>query len=227
MNRVKAPSYLVRLSSISKKYGNRFGLREVSFSVEDHEVFGLTGQNGAGKSTLLRILATLTKPTSGEATIAGYNVTEQPHLVKRLIGVCLHQSLLYDELTGMENLSFYTRLYGCRDKETARQLIVDRSSLFGIEDRLEDPVGTLSSGQRRRLDIIRAIIHSPRLLLLDEPLAGLDREGLEYFKKFLKDARKKSTIIFSTHSLDVAEEISHRICTLKEGQLAELRYTKR
>jgi ABC-type multidrug transport system ATPase subunit len=224
---VKAPSYLVRLSNVSKKYGNRFGLRDVSFAVEDHEVFGLMGPNGAGKSTLIRILATLTKPTNGEAAIAGYNVTKQPHPVKRLIGVCLHQSLLYDELTGMENLSFYIRLYGCKDKETAKRLIVNAASLFGIEDRLEDPVGTLSSGLRKRLDIIRATIHIPRLLLLDEPLAGLDLQGLEYFKKFLKDARKKSAIIFSTHSLDVAEEISHRICTLKEGQLAELRYAKR
>jgi len=227
VNRVPPPSYLVRLSNVSKKYGNRFGLRDVSLAVEDHEVFGLMGPNGAGKSTLLRILATLTKPTSGEATIAGYDVTEKSHLVKGLIGVCLHQSLLYDELTGKENLSFYLRLYGCRDRETARQLIVDKSSLFGIEARLDDPVGTLSSGQRKRLDIIRATIHGPRLLLLDEPLAGLDSEGLEYFKNFLKNAKKKSTIMFSTHSLEVAHEISNRICTLKEGRLAELRYAKR
>jgi ABC-type multidrug transport system ATPase subunit len=224
---VNSPSYLVRLSNVSKKYGSRFGLRNVSFAIDEHAILGLAGPNGAGKTTLIRILATLTKPTGGKVTIAGYDVMRQPRLVKALIGVSLHNSLLYDELTGMENLMFYLRLHGCRDREEAEQLAFHKSSLFGIEDRLEDPVGTLSSGTRKRLDIIRAAVHNPRLLLLDEPLSGLDIEGLEYFRRFLRSAREKSTIIFSTHSLEVVEEISSRVCILKMGELAELRYPEK
>ncbi|MBS7622366.1 ABC transporter ATP-binding protein [Candidatus Bathyarchaeota archaeon] len=221
------PSHIVRLSNVSKKYESRFGLRNVSFTVDEHEIFGLAGPNGAGKSTLIKILATLTKPTGGKVTIAGYDVLRQPRLVKGLIGVSLHNSLLYDELTGMENLTYYLRLHGCRDREEAKDLVFHKSSLFGIEDRLEDPVGNLSSGMRKRLDIIRAAIHNPRLLLLDEPLSELDSEGLEYFRRFLRSAREYSTVIFSTHSLEVVEEISSRVCILKMGELAELRYPEK
>jgi len=217
---------LVELSRLSKSYGNRFGLKDASFEVGDREVFGVIGPNGAGKSTLVRILATLTRPTSGEAKVSGYDVLKEPRQVKRLIGVVLHQSLLYEELTGEENLSYYLRLYGHRNRETERQTIANKAALLDVDHRLEDQVGTLSSGLRKRMDIVRAIIHGPRLLLLDEPLSGLDREGVEHFKNFLKSTRQDSTVIFSTHSQEIAEEISDRIMTLKEGRIMEIRSTK-
>jgi len=222
VNNVGTPTHPVEASCLSKNYGNRFGLKDASFEVRDREVFGLIGPNGAGKSTLLRVLATLTRPTSGEAKIFGHDIIKQPRLVRRIIGVVLHQSLLYDEFSGKENLSFYLRLYGLRDRKIIEQKIVDKASIFGVNERLDDQVRTLSSGLKKRLDIVRATIHSPRLLLLDEPFAGLDREGVDHLKKYLSHARENSAIVLSTHSLDIAKETSDRIATLRDGRIMEI-----
>lgn len=225
MKNVSAPpKYSVHASHLAKTYGNRYGLRDANLEVVDHEVFALMGPNGAGKSTLLRILATLTRPTTGEAKICGYDLLKEPQTVRRLIGVMLHQSVLYDELTGRENLSFYLRLYGFRERMIVRELIAKKATAFGLEDRLDDRVGTLSSGLKKRLDIVRATIHGPRLVLLDEPFAGLDPDGEECLKNYLKHAKDNSAILFTTHSLDIAEETSDNIAMLKDGEVAEVRH---
>jgi ABC-type multidrug transport system ATPase subunit len=226
VNDVSISTHLIETSHLSKRYGNRFGLKDADLNVENHEIFALMGPNGAGKSTLLRILATLTRPTSGEVKIFGYDILKQEIQVRRLIGVVLHHSLLYDELSGRENLSFYMRLYGFRNKDILKKSIKDKASLFGVEDRLDDHVGTLSSGLKKRFDIVRAIIHNPRILLLDEPFSSLDLEGVEHLKNYLNWAKGSSTIIFSTHNLDIAEEISDRIATLKDSQITEIRCIK-
>jgi ABC-type multidrug transport system ATPase subunit len=221
---VSAPTHSVHASHLAKTYGNRYGLRDANLEVGDREVFALMGPNGAGKSTLLRILATLTRPTNGEAKICGYDLLKEPQTVRRLIGAMLHQSILYDELTGRENLSFYLRLYGFRERMIVRELIAKKAAIFGLEDRLDDRVGTLSSGLKKRLDIVRATIHGTRLILLDEPFAGLDPEGEECLKNYLKHAKDNSAILFTTHSLDIAEETSDNIGMLKDGAVTEVRH---
>lgn len=216
----------IEVSRLSKSYGSRYGLRNADLMVAEHELLCLMGPNGAGKSTLIRILATLARPSSGEAKILGCDVLKQQLHVRRLIGVVLHHSLLYDELSGKENLSFYVRLYGQRDRDRVHEAITEKAALFGVEDRLEDQVGTLSSGLRKRLDIVRSIIHSPRLLLLDEPFTSLDPEGVEHLENYLKQTKDSCTVLFSTHSLEIAEKISDRIATLKDGRIAEMRLAK-
>jgi ABC-type multidrug transport system ATPase subunit len=221
---VSASTHSVHASHLVKTYGNRYGLRDANLEVGDREIFALMGPNGAGKSTLLRILATLIKPTTGEAKICGYDLLKETQTVRRLIGAVLHQSVLYDELTCRENLSFYLRLYGFRERMTARELIPKKATEFGLEDRLDDRVGTLSSGLKKRLDLVRATIHGPRLMLLDEPFAGLDPEGEDCLKNFLKHAKDNSAILFTTHSLDIAEETSDNIAMLKDGAVTDVRH---
>ena len=213
--------HLVKTSNLSKSYGDIFAIRDVSIEINQGEIFGLMGPNGAGKSTLIRILSTLTKSSSGEVSIFGYNLRKDQRQVKKLIGIVLHHNLLYDELTAKENLSYYLRLYGFRNKETIEKIIFEKTSQFNIVDRVEDQIGTLSSGQRKRFDIIRATIHNPKLLLLDEPFSGLDRQGIDQLKDFFNSTKKNSTILFSTHNQQIGEEVSDRIATLEKGRIIE------
>ena len=212
---------LVRTSNLSKIYGDVFAIKDVSIEIGEGEIFGLMGPNGAGKSTLIRILSTLTRSSSGEASILGYDLRRDQRQVKRLIGVLLHHNLLYDELTAKENLSYYLRLYGFRNKKEIEHIIFEKTSQFNITDRIEDQIGTLSSGQKKRFDIIRATIHNPKLLLLDEPFSGLDRQGIEQLKDFFYSTKKNSTILFSTHNQQISEEVSDRIAILEKGRIIE------
>ncbi len=219
MNSVTEP--LVKTSNLSKSYGDIFAIKNVSIELSQGEIFALMGPNGAGKSTLIRILSTLTRSSSGNASISRYDLKKDHHRVKKLIGVVLHHNLLYDELTAKENLSYYLRLYAFRNKETIEQIISEKTSQFNIADRLEDQVGTLSSGQKKRFDIIRATVHNPKLLLLDEPFSGLDWQGIEQLKDFFNSTKKNSTILFSTHNQQIGEEVSDRIATLEKGKIIE------
>jgi ABC-2 type transport system ATP-binding protein len=212
---------LVRTSNLSKSYGDIFAIRDVSITIDEGEIFGLMGPNGAGKSTLIRILSTLTRSSSGEASIFGYDLRRDQRQVKRLIGIVLHHSLLYDELTAKENLSYYLRLYGFRNKKEIENIILEKTSQFNIVDRIEDQIGTLSSGQKKRFDIIRATIHNPKLLLLDEPFSGLDRQGIEQLKDFFYLTKKNSTILFSTHNQQISEQVSDRIAVLEKGKIIQ------
>jgi ABC-2 type transport system ATP-binding protein len=213
--------HLVKTSNLSKCYGDIFAIKDVSIEINKGEIFGLMGPNGAGKSTLIRILSTLTRSSSGKASIFGYDLRKDQRQIKKMIGIVLHHNLLYDELTSKENLSYYLRLYGVRNKETIEKIIDEKTSQFNIADRLEDQIGTLSSGQRKRFDIIRATLHNPRLLLLDEPFSGLDRQGIDQLKEFFNSTKKNSTILFSTHNQQIGEEVSDRIATLEKGRIIE------
>ena len=212
---------LVRTSNLSKSYGDIFAIKDVSIEIDEGEIFGLMGPNGAGKSTLIRILSTLTRSSSGKASIFGYDLRRDQRQVKRLIGIVLHHNLLYDELTAKENLSYYLRLYGFRNKKEIEHIIFEKTSQFNIADRVEDQIETLSSGQKKRFDIIRATIHNPKLLLLDEPFSGLDQQGIEQLKDFFYSTKKNSTILFSTHNQQISEEVSDRIAILEKGRIIE------
>ena len=212
---------LVKISNLSKNYGDISAIRDVSFELTKGEIFGLMGPNGAGKSTLIKILSTLTRSSGGNATISGYDLNKDQNQIKKQIGVVLHHNLLYDELTAKENLTYYLRLYGFRNKVEIEQLISEKSSQFNIYERIEDQVGTLSSGQKKRFDIIRATIHNPKLLLLDEPFSGLDQQGIEQLKDFFHSTKKTSTILFSTHNQQIGEEVSDKIATLEKGRIIQ------
>jgi len=197
-------------------------VNDVSFSVGRGEIFGLLGPNGAGKSTLIRILTTLLTPTSGTAFLDIYEITKQPEKVRSIIGVCPQNSTLDVELTAYDNLDFYGKLVD------VPQSILDKRiwkllEMTGLSDRAHMKVGTFSGGMRRKLEIVRAFIHRPLILFLDEPTIGLDPEARHEVWQQIEDLnREKTTIILTTHYMDEAEKLCNRIAFIDKGRLIAL-----
>ncbi len=210
---------IVETSNVSFRYGQQEALKNVSFSVQRNQIFGLLGPNGGGKTTLFRILCTLLVPDQGEAKVAGVDVKDYPHEVRRLIGVVFQSNSLDLELTSEENLIHQGRLYGLRGGELKRRVetLIGR---FGLESRNRDLVRTLSGGLRRRLELAKGLLHSPQILMLDEPTAGLDPGARLDFWQHLKTLRAEGgiTILFTTHLMEEAERCDHLVI-LSGGQV--------
>jgi len=159
------------LRDLGKRYGGKPALKGLNLRVEPGQLCVILGPNGAGKSTLLRLICTLSRPSSGDAAVGGHSVLDDPVGVRKLVGVALHETLLYEDLTAAENLQFYSRLLGVPSEES---VIDEMLSRFELLHRRNDRVGTYSRGMKQRLSIARAMLGSPRVLLLDEPFSGLD-----------------------------------------------------
>ncbi len=204
---------------IVKKLVKRFGpitvLRDLDFEVSPGEFVALLGPNGAGKTTFLRILASLTKPTSGLVQVASFRLPEQAVSVRAQLGVVSHLPLIYGDLNAEENLSFYARLYGVKQSRIREVL-----DLIGLTDRKGDLVRTFSRGMQQRLAIGRAILHSPRILLLDEPHTGLDQEAGEILDEVLREiALQGRTVVMTSHDLVRAAELATRLDILSRGRI--------
>jgi sodium transport system ATP-binding protein len=201
----------------------------ISFSVEAGEVYGLLGPNGAGKTTTLRMLLGLLRPTDGYATIGGFRSVEFPDEVKRRVGLVAANAGLYQYLSAREMLLFFADLYGVPVAHANREL--DRLvQLLGLTEYLDRACSTLSTGQRQRVNLARAMIHQPPVMLLDEPTLGLDVIGTQVITEFIAHLREEGkAVILCTHHLDEAERICtrfgllHRGRIVAEGKLAELR----
>jgi ABC-2 type transport system ATP-binding protein/sodium transport system ATP-binding protein len=193
----------------------------LSFTAGSGEVFGLLGPNGAGKTTTLRMLLGLLKPTSGRATIAGYDSRLSPDEVKRRVGYVSANVGVYPHLTVRETLLFFGDLYGVSPDTAVAE--TDRlAHLFGIETLLHRRSGTLSTGQRQRLNLARALVHRPPVLLLDEPTLGLDVLGSQVVAEFVAHARSQGqAVILTTHRLDEAERLCDRFGLLHKGRLIQ------
>jgi len=199
-------------------------LEDLSFSVREGEAVALLGANGAGKSTLLRILATLLLPTSGRARIAGHDAVESPREARQNLGYHAGSDLgFYARLTGRENLLFFGRLNRL-SVATARDRIAQFSARFELSEALDRQVRTLSSGTIQRLSLSRALLHAPRVLLLDEPTRSLDAIAARSFRHFLKSELQRGTtsLLFASHSLPEIELLADRIAVLSEGRLLAL-----
>ncbi len=201
----------------------------VSFSVAGGEVYGLLGPNGAGKTTTLRMLLGLLRPTSGFAAIGGFRSVDHPDEVKRRVGLVAANAGLYQYLTPREMLLFFADLYGVKPAE-ARDELARLVTLLGLADFLDQYCATLSTGQRQRVNLARALIHRPPVMLLDEPTLGLDVLGTQVITEFIGHVRAEGkAIILCTHHLDEAERICTRFGLMHHGQivaegtLAELR----
>ncbi|WP_456474432.1 heme ABC exporter ATP-binding protein CcmA [Candidatus Pyrohabitans sp.] len=215
----------VELRGVRKRFGTLEVLKGINLSVAKGEAFALLGPNGAGKTTLIRIIATLLRQDSGEVRVAGYDVREDAQEVRRRIGVVSHNPFLYDELTARENLEFYARAYGV--KLSRAEEMLERINLAERED---DLVGTFSRGMKQRLSIARALLHSPEVLLLDEPTTGLDLRSRRDFYALLEELRSSGvTLLLTTHHLDEAEKLCSHGAVLHygrmvaEGALSELK----
>jgi len=184
-------------------------------SVPERTIRLVVGPNGAGKTTLIRILATLTRPSGGRARIGGIDVVEDSEGVRERIGVVLHEALLYPELTALENLEFYASLYGVDGAAPLYEAL----RLVGLLPRAGDAVGTFSMGMRKRLSFARAVLHRPQVLLLDEPLAGLDRAGTRIVMDFLRRLRDAGrTIVMTTHTLERDWALGDTVTVLNRGR---------
>jgi ABC-2 type transport system ATP-binding protein len=210
------------VDGLSKRFGELEAVRSVSFEVEAGETFGFLGPNGAGKSTTISMLCTLLNPTSGRAQVAGADVVAERSRVRSRIGLVFQDSTLDDYLTAVENLRFHAELYGFprgRFEERMKSVL----GMVGLYDRRKDKVGTFSGGMRRRLEIARGLLHSPRVLFLDEPTIGLDPQTRVHIWEYLSGLRESEevTIFVTTHYMDEAENCD-RIAIIDNGVIVAL-----
>ncbi len=216
---------IIRIEHLSKVFSNQHSVTavdDVSFGVNRGEIFGLLGPNGAGKSTLIRILTTLMKPTRGTAYVGGYEVTEEEERVRGIIGVCPQNSTLDVELTAYDNLDFYGNLLNV-DEQALDARIWELLGMAGLKDRAHSKVATFSGGMRRKLEIVRAFLHRPLILFLDEPTIGLDPESRrEVWHQISFLNTERTTIILTTHYMDEAEKLCDRIAFMNHGKLVSL-----
>ncbi len=210
------------LSSLTHDYGTRLALDQLSFSVAPAQIFGLLGPNGSGKTTLFRILSTLMVPSGGSATIRGFNVATQPAQVRQQIGIVFQSRSLDIKLTVEENLRHAGHLYGLSGR-LLRARIADVLARVALTDRAKDYVETLSGGMQRRVELAKGLIHSPAVLLLDEPSTGLDpgaRRDLWQYLRMLRDD-EGVTVLVTTHLMEEAEYCD-RLAILSAGRLVAL-----
>ena len=207
----------IEVEGLEKSYRDWPVLWDLDLSVPWGETLSLFGANGAGKTTLLRILSTAVRADSGTARIAGWDLRRQTSRVRRHIGVVGHRTFLYDDLTPRENLHYYARLYGLRDREARANAALER---VGLSGRADHRVRTLSNGMQKRAAIARAILHQPEVLLLDEPEAGLDRDSRLMLGELLAEwtAEGRSAVL-TTHDVELGCEWGHRVAVLAGGKL--------
>jgi len=208
---------MIEVRKLVKSFGEHLVLREMDLDVAQGECLALVGPNGAGKTTLLRILAALSKPSSGSVRIAGFDLANGAGEIRRHVGFLSHQPLLYGDLSGEENLRFYGRMY---DVASLEQRVAALLQQLGLQSRRHDLVRTYSRGMRQRLAIARALLHDPPVLLLDEPYTGLDLQAAKMLGAMLRAVGGDSrTVLLTTHNLQQGLTGSHRAAILIHGKL--------
>jgi ABC-2 type transport system ATP-binding protein len=212
----------VSLQNVHKIYDKVPVVNNLSFTIESGEMFGLLGPNGAGKSTTIRMLTTLTRPSSGQIEIAGYDVVRQPLQVKQNIGVVLQQISVDADLSVWENMELHGRLHHIPNPKR-QKLINQWLEYVELAERRNALVKTLSGGMKRRLQIARALLHEPKVLFLDEPTVGLDPQTRRRLWEIIRDLNKQGmTMLLTTHYMDEVEFLCSRIGIMDAGQLIEL-----
>jgi len=206
-----------------KKYGDLTAVDNLTLDIYENEVFGLLGSNGAGKTTTIHMLATLLKPTSGTATVNGYDIVSQPAKVRASIGIVFQAPSSDDMLTGYENLHLHSMLYSV-PRHTRQSRIDEVLELVGLTERKHDQVKTYSGGMRRRLEIARGLLHKPKVMFLDEPTLGLDPASRESMWKYVKRLvhEEKVTVILTTHYMEEADMLCDRIGIIDKGKIVAL-----
>ncbi|MEM2119468.1 MAG: ATP-binding cassette domain-containing protein [Archaeoglobaceae archaeon] len=211
----------VVVEKLVKDFGNFRAVDEVSFEVEEGEIFGLLGPNGAGKTTVVMILATLLKPSSGKAFVAGHDVVKEASMVRKKIGIVFQETTLDLELTVRENLDFHGRLYGLKRDERNRR-IKEVLELVELTEKANVAVKKLSGGMKRRLEIARGLLHFPRVLFLDEPTLGLDAISRRKIWEYILRVKGDTTIFLTTHYIEEAEKLCNRVAIMNRGKIVAI-----
>lgn len=208
---------MIETLKLEKKYGFKTALKSTTLTIEAGQVVALAGPNGAGKSTLLRILATLSTPTRGRVAIQRIEIPEGAMQARATIGYVGHQTLLYDELTILENLRYYARLYAIEHSDAR---ILEMAKQVGIDKRLDEPVRTLSRGYQQRVALARALLHRPQVLLFDEPWTGLDQNSSGVLNAIFEQARQSGvTVLFSSHEFERSLSAADRALIMRNGKI--------
>jgi ABC-2 type transport system ATP-binding protein len=214
---------MIRVESLTKKFGDFTAVDGVTFDVKKGEIFGLLGPNGAGKSTTLRILSTLARPTKGTASIGGYDIVKNDTEVRKLIGIVSEKMIMYDRLTARENLWFFGSLNEI-PSDMLTQRIDELLELVQLTKWKNALVGTFSTGMRQRMNVVRALLNMPRVLFLDEPTLGLDPQSSVEIREFVKKLNREdgTTIIVTTHTMVDADMLCDRIAIIDHGKVVAL-----
>jgi ABC-2 type transport system ATP-binding protein len=210
---------MIETHHLTRRFNQLTAVDDLNLAVRTGELFGFLGPNGAGKTTTLRMLVGLLKPTSGSAVLAGCDILTQQRQARRAVGYLPEEITLYEKLTGNEFLRFVGGLYGLPDRESAdrgRYLL----GLLDLADKAGDLAQSYSHGMRQKLSLAAALLHQPRVLLLDEPFSGLDPRSARLVKDLLRDfCRAGGTVLLSTHTLEIAERMCDRVGILNRGRL--------
>jgi ABC-2 type transport system ATP-binding protein len=212
-------SVALRVDGLTKRYGERIAVSGLNFEIGQGEIFGLLGPNGAGKTTTIAMLATQRRPSSGDATLFGHSARKEQHLVRQMIGFAPQEVSLYPALTAAENLQFFGSIYGVR-QPALRERVDELLALVGLDAHRDRQVGIFSGGMKRRLNLAASLVHRPKLILLDEPTAGVDPQSREQILKIIGGLRDDgNAILYTTHYMEEAERLCDRLGILSEGKL--------
>lgn len=210
---------MIDVSQLTKRYGRFVALDSISFSAQPGEILGFLGPNGAGKTTTMRILTGFMPPTSGHATVAGFDVVEQSLEMRRHVGYLPETVPLYRDMTVRGYLDFMAEIHGVKNR---RQRVAEVLELVGMADRARSLVRSLSKGLRQRVGLAQAIVHDPEVLILDEPTIGLDPHQVQDVRALVRELGKTRTVLLSTHILPEAEQVCDRIIIIDRGRIVAI-----
>jgi len=213
---------MIEVEGLTKLFGQFTAVDHISFQVEKAEIFGFLGPNGAGKTTTMRMLCTLLRPTEGSARVAGFDILKEPGRVRQHIGLVAEKIILYDQLTAAENLTLFGRLNNLPEREI-RQQIDKWLSRLRMEQWRGQQVGKFSTGMKQRINIARALLHHPDVLILDEPTLGLDPQTTRAIHEFIVELRQEGiTVVLTTHDMAEAEFLCQRIAIIDKARIVAI-----
>ena len=222
----------IETHSLTKRFKSYTAVDHLNFGIEEGEIFGILGPNGAGKTTTVRMLACIIAPSEGSAKVAGFDITKDPNAIRKTVGILTENPSLYEKMTAVENLEFFARAYGMKDRQAVADRIKEILEFFQLWERRNERVATFSKGMKQKLAIARSIVHDPEVLFLDEPTANLDPESSKLIRDLIDRLGRirKHTVLLCTHRLEDAEKLCTKIMivnrgtTIIIGTIDELRY---
>jgi len=210
---------ILHANNLVRKFGELTAVDDVSFDIQEGEIFSLLGPNGAGKTTTISMLSTLLAPTSGDALINGFSIKGDSMQVRKYIGIVPQEIALYDELSALENLNYWGKLYDLSGQELSHR-VSEVLEQIGLSDRAKDRLKTYSGGMKRRVNIAAGLLHKPKLLFMDEPTVGIDPQSRRMILDMVKDLNQQGmAILYTTHYMEEAQELSNRVGIIDHGKL--------